>query len=76
MMNEIYRAYTKQAKESDFGEPTVFSLTKEVNGFAAWLHSPEDGIELIFWEIHSRDRAIERAVEFVKETKALKAEPK
>jgi hypothetical protein len=47
---------------SDHETPTMVVVTEEINGWAMFLHSAEEGTVLKEFDLTSRDRVIERAV--------------
>lgn len=66
MKNVIYQGVTRPASEAPDGEtPSLVLVTEEVNGFAVWTSSHDEGVELVcFHHYPNADRsgAIENGV--------------
>lgn len=63
MKNVLYRKVVVPATKSPDGEsPSVVTVTEEVNGFAVFFESYDDGTNFLEW-FRNRDEAIEYGVD-------------
>jgi hypothetical protein len=70
MNNTLYQKIIKEP-ETEFDEVIQIFCTRENNGYMVWRDSSETGPQILMWT-HSRDRAIEFAVNADIDTPCLK----
>lgn len=78
MNKELYKRTIIGAQLVESQQPTILYITEESNGFAAFLESPDVGLELLKWFNHGKDAAIEWGVHkaaALTGVQALKAKP-